>query len=41
VMLGPRLRWIAPITLRSARVKKATDIIKKINVNNDKIKNTQ
>jgi hypothetical protein len=41
VTFGPFLRWIAPITRRSAKVKKATETIKKIKVSAVKIKKTQ
>jgi len=41
VIFGPFLRCIAPITRRSANVKNATDIIKKINVNKVKISKIQ
>lgn len=41
VIFGPLRRWIAPITLRSANVKSATEMIKKIKVNNVKTNKTQ
>lgn len=41
VIFGPLRLWIEPITRRSANVKKATDIIKKINVTIVKINKTQ
>jgi hypothetical protein len=41
VIFGPFRRWIEPITLRSARVKKATETITKIKVNNVKNNKTQ
>ena len=41
VILGPFRRCIEPRTRRSAKVKKATEIIKKINVTKDKYKKIQ